>query len=254
MIIAIINNKGGTGKTTTSVNLSAAFADSGYRVLLVDLDSQASASLSLGIKYSDLAPSMADVLFDDILIKSAVRPSARQRLELVTGGTELANSDLILADVPGRENRLAECLKGIRQEYDFIICDCPPSLSLLSINAMVAADRYIVPLTAEYLALEGLISLMAAVEKLKTGMGIDTELLGILFTMVGTGLKSAREIVDLVLEHYGEDVFKTRIRRNVSLGEAPSFGMNIFDYAPKAHGAEDYLMLADEVVERCGIK
>ena len=254
MIIAIINNKGGTGKTTTSVNLSAALADSGYRVLLIDLDSQASASLALGIEYGDLTPSTADVLFDDILIKPAIRSSDRQGLELVTGGTELANSDLILADIPGRENRLAECIEEIRQDYDFILCDCPPSLSLLSVNAMVAADRYIVPLTAEYLALEGLISLMAAVEKLKIGMDIETELLGILFTMVGTSLKSARDIVDLVHEHYGEDVFKTKIRRNVKLSEAPSFGMNIFDYAPKAHGAEDYLMLADEVVERCGIK
>ena len=254
MIIAIINNKGGTGKTTTCINLSAALANSGYRVLLIDLDSQASASLSLGIEYSDLAPSTADVLFDGISIKSAIRSSDRQHLEFVTGGSELANSDLILADIPGRENRLAECLKGIQQEYDFILCDCPPSLSLLSVNAMVAADRYIVPLTAEYLALEGLISLMAAVERLKTGMDIDTELLGILFTMVGTGLKSAGEIVDLVYEHYGKDVFKTKIRKNVKLSEAPSFGKNIFDYAPEAHGAEDYLMLADEVVERSGVK
>lgn len=254
MIIAVINNKGGTGKTTTCVNLSAALANSGYRVLLVDLDSQASASLSLGVEYGDLSPSMADVLFDKIPVESAIRASNVEHLDLLTGGMELAHSDLILSDVPGRENKLAECLEIVRDQYNFILCDCPPSLSMLPVNALVSADRYIVPVTAEYLALEGLVGLMRAVEEIKNGMDIDTELLGIVFTMVNPNLKVTRKVVDLVQEHYAEDVFKTKIRRNVKLSEAPSFGRSIFSYAPKAPGAEDYSMLANEVIKRCGIK
>ncbi len=253
MNIAIINNKGGTGKTTTCVNLSAAFANLGYQVLLVDLDSQASASLSLGVEYDNLSPSAADVLFDEMSVKSAIRPSSAERLDLLTGGMELADSDLILADVPGWENRLTGCLEPVRQNYDFIFIDCPPSLSMLSINALVAADGYIVPVTTEYLALEGLVSLMRAVEEVKYGMEIDPRLLGIVLTMVNPSLKSTREITRLVQEHYGQDVFKTEIRRNVRLSEAPSYGRSIFHYDPRSCGAMDYTRLADEVIERCGI-
>lgn len=260
MVIVVINNKGGTGKTTTCVNLSAALANSGYRVLLVDLDSQASASLSLGIKYSDLSPSIADVLFDGVAIKSVIRNTGIQRLDLLTGGMELAHSDLILADVPGRENRLAKSLEPIRDDYDFIFCDCAPSLSMLPVNALVAADRYIVPVTPEYLALEGLITLMEAVERIKKGMDVDVELLGIVFTMINPAkffllnrdLRSQLEIIHLVREYYGEDVFKTVIRRNVKFTEAPSHGASIFGYAPRSSGAKEYAMLADEVLERCG--
>lgn len=260
MFIAVINNKGGTGKTTTCVNLSAALANSGYRVLLVDLDSQASASLSLGIQWSDLLPSMADVLFNRTVVEHAIRPSTIPRLYLLTGEMELANTDLILADVPGRENRLAECLKTVRHAYDFILCDCPPSLSMLSVNALVAADRYIVPVTPEYLALEGLVSLMDAVEKLKKGMDINAKLLGIVFTLVNPGirirrnLRSTRNIIGIVREHYGQEVFKTEIKRDVRLSDAPSFGRSIFGFAPKSRGARAYTIFASEVVERCGIK
>lgn len=260
MVIVVINNKGGTGKTTTCVNLSAALANLGYRVLLIDLDSQASASLFLGINYCDLSPSVADVLFDGMEISSAIRSTSIQRLDLLTGGIELAHSDLILADIPGRENRLAESLEPIKNNYDFILCDCAPSLSMLPINALVAADRYIVTVTPEYLALEGLITLMDAVEKVKKGMGVDVELLGILFTMVkpaafplfNRNLKHQSEIINLVREHYG-NVFKTTIKRDVKLAEAPSYGTSIFEYAPGSRSAKEYAMLAEEVIERCGI-
>lgn len=254
MIIAIVNNKGGTGKTTTSVNLGAALANSGYRTLLVDLDSQASASLSLGVKYGDLAPSTAGVIFDEVSIESAIRATGIEFLDLLTGGTELAHTDLILADFPGRENRLSESLDVVRHQYDFILCDCPPSLSMLYVNALVAADCHIVPVTAEYLALEGLVGLSRAVEEVESSLDANSRLLGIVFTMVIQGLRTSREIIGLVQEHYGKDVFKTEIRRNVSLAEAPSFGASIFSYAPRSHGAEDYAMLAKEVIERCGIK
>lgn len=254
MNIAVINNKGGTGKTTTSVNLSAALAKSGYTVLLVDLDAQASASLSLGIPHDMLVPSMADVLFEALPIEEALRPSVQPRLDLLTGGLEMANSDLILSDTPGRENRLKECLEGLPQPYDFIFFDCPPSLSLISINAVVASDAYIIPVTAEYLALEGLVSMMQAMDAVQAGMDIRRQLLGILFTMVIPGLKFGQEIISLVREEYGEGVFKTSVRRNVKLTEAPSYGKNIFHYDPRSLGARDYSALAAEVLDRCGFR
>jgi len=261
MIIAIVNNKGGTGKTTTAVNVSAALANSGHRVLLVDLDSQASASLSLGIPYSELSPSSADVLFEDLPIESAIRNTNIQRLDLLPGGLELAHSDLILADVPGREDRLVESLTPVEDDYDFILCDCAPSLSMLPVNTLVAADRYIIPITPEYLALEGVTGLMNAVDLIREGMDINVELLGIVFTMVNPGrfpmfnreLKSQSEIISLVQARYGKDVFKTMIKRNVSLAEAPSHGHTIFEHAPRSSGAREYAQLTREVLERCGI-
>lgn len=257
MVISVVNNKGGTGKTTTCVNLAAALANTGYRVLLVDLDPQASASLSLGIERNNLSPSAADVLLRGTFIKPLIRPCAIQRLHLLTGDIELANTDLNLATVPGREYRLSESLNHVRQDYNFILCDCPPSMSMLPVNALMAADGYIVPVAPEYLALEGLVSFMTVISKLKKGMGISPKLVGIAFTMVervlGTTRKTTRDIIGLVREHYGEDVFKTEIRRDRKLQESPSFGKSIFEFSPKCHAAKVYAMLAREVIVRCGM-
>ena len=250
MIIAVINNKGGTGKTTTSVNVAAALAKKGLKILLVDLDAQGSASLSLGIPFDELNPSTADVLFDDLDIERALRIDAGRNLDLLTGGFDLASSDLILADVAGRESILKECLAPLKQKYDFIFCDCPPSLSLLSVNALVASDAYILPVTAEYLALEGLVSMTMAVDEIKKGMDIHPRLLGICFTMMTRGVKSMREIVELVRDEYGDKVFTTEIRRSVKLAEAPSFGKNIFAYAPRSSGAMEYAKLVEEIQRR----
>jgi len=252
MNIAVINNKGGTGKTTTCVSLAAALARTGCRVLIVDLDAQASASLSLGIHYNALAPSMTEVLFEAFPIMEAVRSTLQPNLDLLTGGMEMASSDLILSEVPGRENVLRNALQDLTIAYDYVLFDCPPSLSMISINALVAADAYIIPVTAEYLALEGLISMMQAMEAVKNGMDIQRELLGIIFTMVIPGLKFGQEIVRLVREEYGRKVFKTEIRRNVRLTEAPSFGKSIFQYDPRSLGAKDYNAFAAEVLERGG--
>ena len=257
MIISVVNNKGGTGKTTTCVNLSAALASSGYRVLLVDLDPQASASLSLGVERGDLNPSAADVLFKGTSIKLVIRECEIQQLHLLTGGIDLVNTDLNLADVPGRERRLSESLKVVRQDYDFILCDCPPSMSMLPVNALVASDGYIVPVVPEYLTLEGLVSLMTVLDTLRKGMGINPKLFGIVFTMVerilGTRRRSTRDIIGLIREHYGEDVFETEIRRDFRLTESPSFSSSIFDFAPRCHAAKAYSMLAREVIDRCGM-
>lgn len=250
MFISVINHKGGTGKTTTSVNLAAALADFGYRVLLLDLDSQASASVSVGISWKDLSPSIIDILFNGKKIEEVIRPSNISDLDVVTAEMELASTDLILASFPGRENRLKDCTAGVREEYDFILCDCPPSLSMLSVNALVASDGFIVPVTPEYLALEGLISLMNAVGKMKRGLGIRPELLGILFTMVSQDFESDRNIIELVREHYGESVFETEIPRDAELSMAPSMGKIVFETAPESTGAERYDILACEVIDR----
>ena len=251
MIIAVINNKGGTGKTTTTVNVAAAMAKKGMKVLLVDLDAQASASMSLGIPFDKLTPSAAAVLFDGLEVEQVLRSSVGRNLDLLTGGFELASSDLILADMAGRENRLKYCLAPLRQKYDFIFCDCPPSLSLISVNALVASDAYIIPVTAEYLALEGLVSMTLAVDEIHKEMDIHPHLLGICFTMLIRGVKSMREIVQLVRDEYGDKVFKTEVRRNVKLAEAPSFGKSVFTYAPRSAGAIEYAELAEEIQKRC---
>jgi chromosome partitioning protein len=253
MIVAIINNKGGTGKTTTSVSLSAALADMGYRTLLVDLDSQASASLSLGIAREHLSPSMADLLFQfEYTDLTDIRRSAViNGLDILPGHIDLANTDLILANVVGREKRLSEILQGVKDEYDFIFLDCPPSLSMLSINALVAADGYMVPIVPEYLALEGLIGLMNGVDRMKNGMGIETELLGIVFTLMNPCLNISKEISGIIRDHYGNRVFETEIRRDVKLGEAPAYGKSVFEFAPKSKGAKAYALLAEEFMARC---
>jgi len=261
MVISVINNKGGTGKTTTSVNLAAALAISGYRTLLIDLDSQASASLSLGIKYEELSPSSADVLFHNVPIEKAIRTTSLEKFHILSGGIELAHSDLLLADVTGRENKLSHVLSYVKNDYDFIICDCAPSLSMIPVNAFLASDKYIVPVAPEYLALEGLVSLMDGVSQIESGMGIKLELLGIVFTMVKSPLiyfldgeyKHQMEIVSLVKGHYNEKVFKTLIRKDLHLSKSPSYGKSVFQYNQDSPGAEDYKKLAEEVILRCKI-
>jgi chromosome partitioning protein len=244
------------------VTLSAALAISGYRTLLVDLDSQASASLSLGVKYDELTPSSADVLFHGTHIEKAIRTTSLEKFHLLTGGIELSHSDLILSDVAGRENKLAEALFCIKSDYDFIICDCAPSLSMIPVNAFVASDKYIVPITPEYLALEGLVSLMDGVGQIETGMEIKLDLLGIVFTMVKSPLirfwdseyKHQMEIINLVKGHYSERVFKTLIRKDLNRSKAPSYGKPVFQYLQDSAGADDYRSLAEEVIIRCNFE
>jgi len=251
MIIALVNNKGGVAKTTCAVNLSAALAKPARRVLLVDLDSQGSASFSLGVTRADLRPSAADVLLDGMPIQKAIRHTAVEGLDVVTGSMELANADLVLADSRGRENRLKDALTPIRENYGFIIVDCPPSLSLLPINALVAADTFIVPVTPHYLALEGLVNLLEAIERMRQGFGMVASLLGFVLTMVDYRTRAATEIVEMIRSQYQTKVFRAEIRVNVRLTEAPSFGRTILDYASSSTGAEAYRSLAAEVLLRC---
>lgn len=247
-IIAAVNNKGGVGKTNAAVNLAAGLAGTDRRVLLVDLDAQGSASLSLGIARADLRPSAADVLLHGLPVQEAIRRSYVEGLDVLTGSMELSSADLALADLTGREVVLRAALAPIRREYDVMMLDCPPSLGLLTVNALTAADLFFVPVTPDYLSLEGLVNLMGAVELIRSGIGKTAALLGILLTMCDYRLNATAEIISMIRRHYGRQVFKTEIKSTVRLKEAPSFGKTIFDYDRGSAGAECYRELVREVL------
>lgn len=251
MILTMINNKGGTGKTTSAINVAAALSlNHGQRTLLVDLDSQASTSLAMGIERVELSPSIADVLLEGRPWSQVIRDTSTPKLHLVSASSDLANADLILADISGRERCLSETLRLISPDYDYIILDCPPSMSLLSINAMVSSDAYIIPTPAEYLAMEGLIGMMEAVQKIQRGIQCSCYLMGILLTMVDRRRRITKEVTEVIRAHYQDQVFKTEIRIDVRLVEAPSFGQAIFEYARHSSGAQCYAELTKEIIER----
>lgn len=251
MILALVNNKGGVAKTTTAVNLAAALARMGRKTLVVDLDAQGSASLSLGVTRQDLEPCSAQALLGERPISKLIRKTSTADIDVVTGSMALANADLQLADERGREQKLRRLLLPVCDGYDFILLDCPPSLGLVAINALTACDGFLVPVTPQYLALEGLVNLMGAVDRLRAGTGVEARLLGVVVTMADYRNKATSEIVGMLREHYGADICGTEIRTNVRLSEAPSHGKHIFDYDAESSGAAAYAMLAREVVGRC---
>ena len=251
MILAIINNKGGTAKTTTAVSLAAALAIMKKgRTLLIDLDSQASASLSLDVERASFKPSIADAILEGRGIAGVIRPTSVERLDLVTGSPDLAEADVYLARTPGRESRLKDAIEPIRGGYEHIVLDCPPSIGLLAVNAMVAADAFIVPTPPEYLALEGLVGLFDAIKKIHEGIGDACRLMGILLTKVDHRRGVTGEIIGIIRGHYKDQVFKAEIPVNVRLVEAPSFGKTIFQYDSRSVGAEAYFQLADEIIRK----
>jgi chromosome partitioning protein len=248
--IPVINNKGGVGKTTTAVNLAAGLARRGRSVLLVDLDSQGSASVSLGVEPEDLTPSSADVLFGDVAIDDAIRPTRRGKLDLLTGSLELANADVRLKQQERGQYRLAQVLSAVEGHYQTIIVDCAPSTSILSINALVAADAFVIPVSPSYLALEGVVSLGEVVRRVRRGIGEAAPILGLALTMVGADGNDVDSTIEQLRAHYGGKVFDTEIRRDPALEEAPGHSQDIFQYAPESQGARDYARLIDEVEER----
>ncbi|MBX3712259.1 MAG: ParA family protein [Lysobacter sp.] len=248
-IIAIANQKGGVGKTTTSVNLAAALALAPKRVLLVDLDAQGNATMGSGVDKRELAGSTCDVILEEMHAVDAVVRTP-EGFDLLPGNTDLTAAEIELMDEPGREQRLKRALDGLRDRYDFIIIDCPPALSLLTLNALTAADSVLVPMQCEYYALEGLSALIETIEALKARLNPGLEIEGVLRTMFDARNNLANAVSADLEKHFGEKVFTTVVPRNVRLAEAPSYGQSIVGYDRASRGAIAYLGLAVEVIRR----
>lgn len=248
-IIAFVNQKGGTGKTTACVNIAAALALKEYKVLLIDLDGQANATISLGVNPLELKKSMYDVLLNHIELEEIVQQSTRGNLWLAPANIELANSDISLE---GHQTRLKEIIQPYKNRFDFILIDCPPSLSLLTVNALSASDDVIIPILCDYLSLEGLKQLLLTIEKIKDRFNHDLTILGILSNKVDHRRNLTNETLELIKKEFPKEIFKTEIPICAALAEAPSFGRDIFAYISWATGAAAYKEVTAEILKRVG--
>lgn len=250
-VICVANQKGGVGKTTTSVNLSAALASRGRKVLLIDLDPQGNASSGLGLKKHEFQDSnIYHVLIGELTLEEVIRPSTTKSLSLAPANPDLVGAEIELVDTPRREFKLKEALAPLHSEYDYVIIDCPPSLGLLTLNALAAAKTFIVPLQCEYYALEGLSQLLNTAGLVKKSINPELRIEGIVLTMFDTRNNLSHQVVSEIQTHFGDKVFKAVIPRNVRLSEAPSHGQAIIEYDSKSIGAQKYLELADELDDK----
>lgn len=247
-IICIANQKGGVGKTTTAVNLAACLAEEGKKTLLVDMDPQGNASSGLGVRAGK--KTVYEVLLGDCTLDSVIEKTKQKKLWVAPSDIRLAGAELELANLERREYRVRAALEAVRKDYDFLIIDCPPSLGLLTINALTAAQSVLIPIQCEYYALEGVTALMNTVQRVKRGLNPGLEIEGVLLTMLDGRTNLGLQVVAEVKKHFKQAVFKTTVPRNVRLGEAPSHGLPIHLYDPRSTGAEAYTALAKEVIKK----
>ena len=250
IVLAVTNQKGGVGKTTTSVNLAASLAAIKRRVLLIDLDPQGNATMGSGMDKSDLAASIYDVLVDGVTVREALIKAESSGYDLLGSNVELTGAEVELLALERREFRLSEALRPVRENYDFIVIDCPPSLSLLTINGLVAADAVIIPMQCEYYALEGLSALVSTIGRITANLNPELKIEGILRTMYDPRNSLTLDVSQQLIDHFGDKVYRTLIPRNVRLAEAPSYGLPVLYYDKQSRGAKAYLALASELARR----
>ena len=253
-VIAIVNQKGGVGKTTTAINLAAAVALEGVRVLLLDVDPQANTTGGLGFARDEERPSVYDLLLGNATASEVIVPTEVANLSLIPGTKNMIGANVELVSVERREHRLREALEPARNDYPFIFLDCPPALDLLTLNSLVAADTLLVPMQAEYFALEGISELMATLDRVSASFNPELSIEGVLLTMFDDRTNLSQQVRDNLLNFFEDKLFKTTIPRNIRLAEAPSHGKPVALYDPRSRGAEAYRNLALELLERNGMK
>lgn len=248
-VFAISNQKGGVGKTTTAINLAASLAASEFKVLVIDSDPQGNATSGLGVEKRPDRPSLYHVLLGDVPPHQAIVPTELEGLSVLPADKNLVGANLELVELPNREFRLRSRIQELRNEYRFILIDCPPALDLLTLNALVAADAVLVPIQCEFFALEGISELMDTVERVRDSFQHPLQVEGILLTMFDDRTNLTRQVAADLKSFFGDDVFQTVIPRSVRLAEAPSFGKPILTYDPRSRGAESYIKLAKEILD-----
>ena len=249
-IIAIANQKGGVGKTTTSINLAASIAEMGKRVLAIDLDPQGNMTSGLGVDKNEVENTVYELMLDECSINESIQDTVVKGLRLIPSNVNLAGAEIELLGINDKEYILKTAVDYIRDDYDFIVIDCPPSLNMLTVNAMTTADTVLVPIQCEYYALEGLSQLMHTIELVQDRLNPKLEMEGVVFTMYDARTNLSLQVVENVKDNLNQNIYKTIIPRNVRLAEAPSYGLPINLYDPKSKGTESYMLLAEEVINK----